>query len=780
MQRPSSPSPVGDDPRRDAAAEEPYPPPPDSSLDAEYSLILNYPQEDDYYALLSLPRDPAPTDADIRSAYRTLTRSFHPDKQPAHLRQVAEEYFARIQDAYETLIDPRKRVVYDLLGIEGVREEWNAGGVMGRGGEGRKDVGVRAKTPGEFRKWFLEAMKRRERGVVEGMVSSRGSITLGIDASSMITVDEEESEVYFHVPSLQPSSYAVSYTFNAPFPTSRLFLGDSVEEEDVEEGDEGGDKQTGKHGPYETETDMAIHASITGNIHQREQAVKLLLEDGTEEETKVRIPPILVANNLTLGASVNRVLGDVTSTKGILGLRPFRFLNNSVVSADALVLPAPAIKTSISKAIMLIPGTRPFRTTLNTTFSHSLFKCLPMIELQTSKQVGMKKHVFCNWNSGTIGWPLIIQQIFSPIVELGMDVESAFSVANQLSQFQIGFISYPQQPQYVTSLEEEDEEEEEENAEYRKMQTKSREINKAAESWQSHLAATPAGGSLSVVYARNIFSGTTANDSIRSEWSSEGHYPLPPEVEPRSVRLEVTTTITHDLSMAWNIEGVRRVSDFVRMGLGIGIDGGHGLVMTVSWSRLGQKIRLPITVCPLEVVNADAAALATIFPWLAYCAVEFGLIRPRDRKKRRQLIARKQRELKRWIPKKRAESLQAIALMEDQVQRRQAKEEAKNGLVITKAEYAYNPAAKKKIKVKDTSEYEVADVTIPVAALVDRSQLVIPRERVKFQILGFYDPAPLLPKKLKIWYMYHGREHFVEALDSEGITCPMRSHLLPH
>lgn len=45
-------------------------------------------------------------------------------------------------------------------------------------------------------------------------------------------------------------------------------------------------------------------------------------------------------------------------------------------------------------------------------------------------------------------------------------------------------------------------------------------------------------------------------------------------------------------------------------------------------------------------------------------------------------------------------------------------------------------------------------------------------------ILGFHDPAPLLPKMLKIWYNYHGREHYIEAKETEDISCPMRSHLL--
>lgn len=150
----------------------------DSDYDNDtYTQALNYSLQDDtnddYYTILGLPQPSTAspvTDHDIRAAYRTLTFSFHPDKQPPHLREAAQRHFERINEAYETLIDVRKRAVYDLVGAEGVRREWSASGLMGKG---EKGVGVRAKSPEEFRRWFLDLMKKRERAVVNGMVQSR-------------------------------------------------------------------------------------------------------------------------------------------------------------------------------------------------------------------------------------------------------------------------------------------------------------------------------------------------------------------------------------------------------------------------------------------------------------------------------------------------------------------------------------------------------------------------------------------------------------------------------
>lgn len=130
--------------------------------------------EVDYYSLLGLSPNPPPTDSQIRAAYHNLSLSFHPDKQPAHRREAAERQFTRIQQAYDTLSDPKKRVVYDLVGAEGVEREWNRQGLMGLNGEGR-EVGVKSMTPDEFRRWFSKTMKNRERKFVNSLVAPRVS-----------------------------------------------------------------------------------------------------------------------------------------------------------------------------------------------------------------------------------------------------------------------------------------------------------------------------------------------------------------------------------------------------------------------------------------------------------------------------------------------------------------------------------------------------------------------------------------------------------------------------
>lgn len=63
---------------------------------------------DNYYTLLGVPRDA--TAEEIQRAYRMAARRFHPDRNPS---PEAMEQFLRIQEAYETLKDPKQRARYD-------------------------------------------------------------------------------------------------------------------------------------------------------------------------------------------------------------------------------------------------------------------------------------------------------------------------------------------------------------------------------------------------------------------------------------------------------------------------------------------------------------------------------------------------------------------------------------------------------------------------------------------------------------------------------------------
>ena len=65
------------------------------------------------YARLGI--DPSATQDDVKRAYRKLAVRMHPDKGGD------EDAFAEIVEAYEVLCDDRRREIYDVVGLDGLR-----------------------------------------------------------------------------------------------------------------------------------------------------------------------------------------------------------------------------------------------------------------------------------------------------------------------------------------------------------------------------------------------------------------------------------------------------------------------------------------------------------------------------------------------------------------------------------------------------------------------------------------------------------------------------------
>ncbi|KZF20169.1 hypothetical protein L228DRAFT_213961 [Xylona heveae TC161] len=755
------------------------------SNDEEYDRLLDETalEERDYYAMLGLPRQPAPTPPQIRSAFHSLSLRLHPDKQPPHLQEIAKEQYVRLRTAYETLINPQKRVVYDVLGEEGVKAEWGPGGSMAKGGEAEStQVGVKAMTPAEFRRWFLRLMKRRERQALEELVSSKSHIRVNLDAVGFFHPDVIQKlravsglmgdhSLAKAPPPLQATELELGHEFDVPLPSlgklinTRLGLVSNGNNKDGTHVEPDWEEETGD------DTQLTVSAGIEGNIigfaakpkhHHVED------EDDGEEGYSLTMPGVL-ARQFSLGFDIEHAFPEKPISSVKEPNPASSFLHGTMVGLRTELLPERRIQASLTRPITLIEGTQPFFCRIQTTFQKSLLTGPPSVEVTVTRAVGLGKTLFCSWSSGSSVWPPFVQQLFSRFMPNGEEGGATAVLSTVVPRMVVG-ISGALSPAVAEATQES-------TADGRVQKHPS-----SNRTWNVQLMGSVFGNQLSATYGQDFFaSASTA--PVRSAFTRSGEYSgedsSSQHIEgSRGIRVEVEGRIGPSASFAWQIRGLRRIGNFTRIGMGVGLQGVDGVFVAFSWNRLGHSIDVPVLVCPLMLLSVKAVVLALSVPVGAYSLLEFGLIRPRSRRQRKTKLAKRRNELQKLVDGRREEAQQASRLMERDVMVKQAQEAERNGLVILKAEYGSKEAMapRRPDPRRRQSRDEIADVTIAVAALVDEGQLSMPRRLQRSDIVGFYDPAPLQKKRLRVRYLFAGREHVVEVDDDESLTCPMRSH----
>ncbi|KAK4110451.1 hypothetical protein N656DRAFT_713814 [Canariomyces notabilis] len=248
--------------------------------------------------------------------------------------------------------------------------------------------------------------------------------------------------------------------------------------------------------------------------------------------------------------------------------------------------------------------------------------------------------------------------------------------------------------------------------------------NKAS-SWTLSTGWTPGNVAAYLRYGRDLFSFTSMTATRRKAG-------LRAEVE-------LAGTAQRDFFLAFR--ALRRVGRFSKAGLEVGISPSN-LHLSFYWSRLGQRISLPLLFSTKPRLGSSKLLFwTTVFPFAALAAWELY----RQRRLVAKVVAAKSnntamhrdRKIQDYVARRRAEADELTAILATGVEPRQNVERNRGGLVIVSAKYGVRDAP--------------------------------PEES---RLLGFWDPAPMSTKVLRVRYLWQGKELAVEVCGREELRLP--------
>lgn len=220
----------------------------------------------------------------------------------------------------------------------------------------------------------------------------------------------------------------------------------------------------------------------------------------------------------------------------------------------------------------------------------------------------------------------------------------------------------------------------------------------------------------------------------------------------------------------------KKISKHSTLSAAVRVSVPSGVTLRIKLVRASQTYFFPIHLC--EEILPAPVFYATVAPIITWTIVKKLIIDPfvneqREKEKDKQKELNKTRMLE-----KQKDAKAAISLMMATFSRIRSDEEAKGGLVITKAIYGrfiYPNKHNYNEEIETDNRDDVIDVTIPLQCLVVGSKLVL-HEASKSELPGFYDPCFGEDKQLLLQYLFHHQTHECIIKDNESLRIPIQSH----
>lgn len=696
----------------------------------------------DYYDLLVLPPNPSPLA--IRRAYYRLFVLLYPDSHPPRSRSAARVYFELVQTAFETLIDPDRRLAHHL----------DACSTFGPSPESNS-------TPSQHKHHELLRYL-----VHEQVTTDHGSLDLGIRLNDGLSSSSSSSGGSSS--RLKPLDFSMSQTIATPLPDPEQLLSQAAQKAAAlaallrSHGLLRGESEirgrlTQPTSLASQRTFLVVKGSVYGLLEDLISLPAAVLADPHHPCIPTYVPRGRAMQLLDgraqprVAVKIQHELQPATSGPGVPGVTCG---SGTIVELESEILPDPAIAVGVSKAVTIPRDSKQSLVQVST-------RCLGLH--RSFPRVGVV--LLRPWSSGFIqcklesgDWLLRPDQTshaftqFSAINERLLGLSSSLRLAPRVEisysnpsslESPTTFLSGPSREQSLRSLD-------------TKM---GRDGSNARSFWALSTAAEPhcLGASLKYSVDAGVLSsrlaalvmGHPTADTMATHFG-------------RGVRLEAELASNTIWSRFIAVRCLRQAGRLSKVGFEIGVST-YNLHLALYWSRLGQGIRLPILVFSGPNVSPRLLFWTTVVPFVGLATWEYVRCW-----RGRAGLARRVRSQAKEIQERRAEADDLAILLSLHVDSRQEVERERRGLVILSAKYGVKTGVSWELE-------EVADVTTAVAALVDDGQLHIPSNVVKSNILGFWDPVPHATKTLHVRYMFQGKEGTVEVVGQEPLSLPLRA-----
>ncbi|PCD46029.1 hypothetical protein AU210_001444 [Fusarium oxysporum f. sp. radicis-cucumerinum] len=681
-----------------------------------------------FYDLLCLPQDTSElSQQQIRSAYYRLFILFYPDSYPEHLRPIAHQQFLRVQDAFETLIDPARRAQYDL------------------------DQFLEAEETGASQSEYEVAFKEAVWDRLQNGIQTSSDLGIRLDASGSGN----------GASGLQILDFSLSHSVTVDLPALQKLLQPQVTRLASLASKE--EKETIESPPQPRIQVATPTVTVTGSTYSITRDLSLVPTSLLYDRYQPLLPlPITRQRLMQLVENKFAPLATLRYRQEFLNHSPslspdkLRWIKTAV-ELESDVLPEFSVTSRLYHHFLLPKFSEPTIAEASIQSSRDSSSIQPRVALGLYQNLrhgtGFLRADSGDWSFGSNQY----SHFFSEHSRISPDFFNA-EAPGATPNFELGFRTGPSDRLPVPGSSDSPGDE-------GGIRGLDYEINSCKHgSWAVSASATPTSLAGAVRYSKDL------TLPFQTPPTS-----LDPGL-PSAARVEAELCSNTFQDQYFALRNLWSVGRFARVGLEVGISL-HNLHLSVYWSRLGQRLSVPLLIAPRSLLGSSVLFWAGALPFAGLAAVQLGL-----NYRRRQRVSRSHRRVRSdvsstgtpvAIARHRYEADNITTLLAHPVEGRQKRQMALGGLVILNAKYGIPD----EYGILATSD-QVADVTIAVAALINESSyssgpaLVIPRGVRKSRLPGFWDPAPGLDKILRVEYLFKGDAGVVEVGSRDELILP--------